>query len=218
MLRSLKISCLVALALVIIAGSGCGKSIPQTTHPKGTEPLVSPSHTPSIPEHEPTVAEDEGEDLVEPSEVDAYEGWAIYVNEEHGFSFHFPDTWKIMEYEGEPFISLKQGNLEFIIGVKHRSEDTNIFINRTESLEQMSEVIFLGQVVPRMVWIQDTRVLAVRYGEPVGTLWGGEIEADNLVFTLSLWEFGEDWPNTANISTDVQFEVDQIVSSFELNE
>jgi hypothetical protein len=108
--------------------------------------------------------------------------------------------------------------VEFIIGVKHRSDDTNIFINRTESLEQMGEAIFLGQVVPRMLWIQDSRVLAVRYGEPVSILGGGEIEAGNLVFTLSLWEFGEDWPNTANISNDVQLEVDQIVSSFELTE
>ena len=402
MLGRFKIALLVTLALVFIAGTGCGKSIPQTPDTKGTEPLVLPSPTPSIAEQEPTDAEDEGEDLVEPleagvpvvgwlgyvvsepegaqfddhviilpegevgefgiegadesieaeivalrdheepgkyanfwgtlrcdlidyggcqllatrlrtgiaitdpepiegwegkiysnepgaqfsqyfvldgdhpiwygitsyiaengwpifkeelenrrdtgqtirvsgqlicgvpdvngcqiqvnrlevdgKEVDAYEGWATYVNEEHGFSFHYPDTWEIMEEAGEPFISLKQGDLEFIIGVKHRSEDTNIFINRTESLEQMGEAIFLGQVVPRMVWIQDTRVLAVRYGEPLNILDGGEIEADNLVFTLSLWEFGEDWPNTANISIDVQFEVDQIVSSFEFIE
>jgi len=106
----------------------------------------------------------------------------------------------------------------FIVGVRHSSEDTNIFINRTESLEQMGRVYFLGQEVPRMAWIQDGRVLAVRYGETENVLDGGVIEADNLVFTLSLWKFGDDWPNTADISPEVQIEVDQIISSFELTE
>jgi hypothetical protein len=115
-------------------------------------------------------------------------------------------------------ISLEQGDSVFNIGVKFSSEDTNIFINRTESLEQMGQVYFLGQEVPRMAWIQDGRVLALRYGEPENVLDGGVIEADNLVFTLSLWQFGDDWPNTADISPEVQVEVDQIISSFELTE
>ena len=111
-----------------------------------------------------------------------------------------------------------RGDLEFIITFKHSSEDTNIFINRTESLEQMGQVYFLGQDVPRMAWTQDCRVLAVRYGEPENVLDGGVIEADDLVFTLSLWKFGDDWPNTADISPKVQLDVDQIISSFELTE
>jgi hypothetical protein len=151
-------------------------------------------------------------------EVDAYEGWATYTNEEYGFSFHYPDTWEILEEEGVPFISFEQGDLVFIVGVRHSSEDTDLIINRTESLEQMGQVYFLGQEVPRMVWEKDDRVLAVRYGEPENVLDGGVIEAENLVFTLSLWEFGDDWPNTADISLEVQVEVDQIISSFELTE
>jgi hypothetical protein len=165
---------------------------------------------------------------IDGAEVDAYEGWATYTNEEYGFSFRYPDTWEIVEggeiYGEEPLpdpapsIFLKQGDLEFIITFKHSSEDTNIFINRTESLEQMGQVYFLGQDVPRMAWTQDGRVLAVRYGEPESVLDGGVIEADDLVFTLSLWKFGDDWPNTADISPEVQLEVDQIISSFELTE
>jgi hypothetical protein len=165
---------------------------------------------------------------IDGAEVDAYEGWATYTNEEYGFSFRYPDTWEIVEggeiYGEEPLpdpapsIFLKQGDLEFIITFKHSSEDTNIFINRTESLEQMGQVYFLGQDVPRMAWTQDGKVLAVRYGEPENVLDGGVIEADDLVFTLSLWKFGDDWPNTADISPEVQLEVDQIISSFELTE
>jgi hypothetical protein len=82
----------------------------------------------------------------------------------------------------------------------------------------MGQGYFLGQEVPRMVWKKDDRVLAVRYGEPENVLDGGVIEAENLVFTLSLWAFGDDWPNTADISLEVQVEVDQIISSFELPE
>ncbi len=155
---------------------------------------------------------------IDGTEVDAYEGWATYTNEEYGFSLHYTDTWEILEEEGVPFISFEQADLVFIVGVRHSSEDTNIFINRTESLEQMGRVYFLGQEVPRMAWIQDGRVLAVRYGETENVLDGGVIEADNLVFTLSLWKFGDDWPNTADISPEVQIEVDQIISSFELTE
>lgn len=164
---------------------------------------------------------------IDGADVDAYEGWATYTEPEYGFSFRYPDKWEIVkggEIHGEPVpdpassILLKQGDLEFIITFKHSSEDTRIFINRTESLEQMGQVYFLGQEVPRMAWLQDGRVLAVRYGEPENVLDGGVIEADNLIFTLSLWEFGADWPNTSDISPDVQVEVDQIISSFELTE
>ena len=164
---------------------------------------------------------------IDGTEVDAYEGWATYTNEEYGFSFRYPDTWGIVEggeMQGEPvpdagtFIDLVQGDLVFIVGVKHSSEDTNIFINRTESLEQMGQGYFLGQEVPRMAWTQDGRVLGVRYGEPESVFYGGVIEADDLAFTLSLWKFGDDWPNTADISPEVQVEVDQIISSFELTE
>ena len=164
---------------------------------------------------------------VDGAAVDAYEGWATYTNQEYGFSFRYPDTWEIVEggeISGEPvpdyitMISLEQGDSVFNIGVKFSSEDTDISINRTESLEQMGQVYFLGQEVPRMAWIQDGRVLALRYGEPENVLDGGVIEADNLVFTLSLWQFGDDWPNTADISPEVQVEVDQIISSFELTE
>jgi len=158
-------------------------------------------------------------------EVDTYEGWATYTNEEYGFSFRYPGTWEIVEEEevsGEsvpaqaPMIFLEQGDLAFIIGVRRSSEDTNVFINRTESLEQMGQVFFLGQEVPRMVCQKDDRVLAVRYGEPENVLDGGVIEAGDLVFTLSLWKFGDDWPDAAGISPEVQVEVDQIISSFEL--
>jgi hypothetical protein len=176
---------------------------------------------------------------IDGTEVDAYEGWATYTNKEYGFSFRYPDTWEMVEQgeiSGEPlpdvgtFIELGQGDWVFMIGVRHSSEDTNIFVNRTESLEQMGQVYFLGQEVPRMVWIQDDRTLAVRYGEvdippswssdcpPESVLFGGVIKEDNLVFTLSLWEFGDDWSNTADISPEVQVEVDQIISSFELTE
>ena len=104
------------------------------------------------------------------------EGWATYTNEEYGFSFHYPDTWEILEEEGVPFISFEQGDLVFIVGVRHSSKDTEIIINRTESLEQIGQVYFLGQEVPRMVWKKDDRVLAVRYGEPENVLDGGVIE------------------------------------------
>ncbi len=45
---------------------------------------------------------------------------------------------------------------------------------------------------------------------------GGEIEANNLVSTLSLWELSNDWPTTPDISTEVHVELDMIISSFEL--
>jgi hypothetical protein len=44
----------------------------------------------------------------------------------------------------------------------------------------------------------------------------GEIEANNLVSTLSLWELSNDWPTTPDISTEVHVELDLIISSFEL--
>jgi hypothetical protein len=100
MLRRLKISHLVELALVIIAIAGCGKSIPQTPDTKGTEPLVSPSLTSSVAEHETAVAEDEGESLIEPSEVGVpVVGWLGYVvAEPEGAQF---DDFVIILPEGE---------------------------------------------------------------------------------------------------------------------
>jgi len=67
-----------------------------------------------------------------------------------------------------------------------------------------------------MVWILDNGVLAIRYGESVNIMDGGEIEADNLVPTLSLWELSNDWPTTPDISTEVHVELDLIISSFEV--
>jgi hypothetical protein len=151
-------------------------------------------------------------------EIDAYEGWETYANEAYGFSFRYPDSWEISQEDSAPFIYLEQGDKVFSVGVKHSTDDANLVINRTESLEQMGRVNFLGQEVPRMVWAQDGRVLAVCYGEPDNMFDGGVIEAEDLVFTLSLWKFSDDWPNLADISLDEQIEIDQIISSFELTE
>jgi hypothetical protein len=174
------------------------------------------------------------------AEVDAYEGWVSYTNEEYGFSFRHPSSWEVVEggeMQGEqpvpplaPSVNLKRGDLEFIVIFKHSTEDLDVFINATESLEEVGQVFFLGLEIPRMVWRRDGRTLAVRYGEadipaswppdcpPESVLRGGVIEAESLVFTLSLWEFGDDWPNTADISLEVQVEVDQIIASFALTE
>jgi len=150
--------------------------------------------------------------------VDAYQDWQTYTDDEYGFSFRYPGSWQIVQEQDVPFISFENGNFMFIIGVRHSTEDIDLIINRTESLEQMGMVNFLGQEIPRMAWLKNNRVLAVRYGEPENFLDGGVIKVDPLVFTISLWEFGDDWPNTANISMEVQIEVDQMISSFKLTE
>ena len=55
--------------------------------------------------------------------------------------------------------------------------------------------------MPKMVWSLDNGGLAIRYGESVNIMGGGEIEANNLFSILSLWELSNDWPTTPDIST-----------------
>lgn len=73
----------------------------------------------------------------------------------------------------------------------------------------MGTANFLGNKISRDVLVYDGKVKAVLYNMAT------EIQAGDLIFTLSLDDFSQDY-ESVDISPGIQDEIDQVVGSFEL--
>ncbi|MCB9420147.1 MAG: PT domain-containing protein [Ardenticatenaceae bacterium] len=134
-----------------------------------------------------------------------------YANDAYGFSFTYPAHWTLSE---EPhFIELSQGDVKFIIG--YRRSDENVILGPggvgAGELELAGVVNFAGEEVERVALVYEGKVKAVYYGYPGQYLPAGELE-----FFLNLTDLSRDDYSDVELATNLQTEVDAIVTSFSL--
>jgi len=144
---------------------------------------------------------------------DSHPGWLTYTHPTHGFSFRYPPGWHVDPSPAGPnFVRVRPTagpDMELTVGV--RRPDEAVPIQRTGvgagDVETRGSVRFLGREVAREVLVYEGKVQAVLYNNAV------EIDADGLIFTLSLDGAGPDY-DAVDIPADVQTIADKIVGSF----
>ncbi|UCF62346.1 MAG: DUF333 domain-containing protein [Anaerolineaceae bacterium] len=154
--------------------------------------------------------------------VDPYDGWAMYTNEEYGFTFRYPSAWMLEEVPDEDTtdegglhygksVQLRQGDLLLYIGYRFISED--VFLGGTGmpagEAEERGFVYFLGGEIMKTAVIYEGKVKVVFYDTA---------EVDDLVFVIRLDDLSVGDYETIDIPEVVQFEVDNILGSFERTE
>jgi hypothetical protein len=157
---------------------------------------------------------------VEGVEVDPYDGWATYTNPAYGFTFRYPPTWSLEEMpdedlsaEGGPHygrsVQLNKGHINLYIGYRLLSE--NVFLGGTGmpagEAEQRGLVYFLGK---------ETEKTALIYEDKVKNLHYSPMNADDLAFVIRVDDMGYMDYEEVEIPDELQFEVDEILGSFEL--
>ena len=158
-------------------------------------------------------------------QVTVRRAFLTYANADYGFSFHYPPTWSLEEVPGRdetaqggpkvaPSVILSRQTLSLIIGYKRATEEDVVIESGAPAgeFETRGAVTFLGQDVPRKVLVFEGKDKAVYYQGA-----GAVIQAGELVFGISLQDFGADY-GAVDIPEELQAEADQIVESFEFVE
>jgi len=146
------------------------------------------------------------------------QGWTRYVNAEYCFSFTYPSDWIItvsknfvvVNPQAEPTIAL-------VIGI--RKDKEKVTIQRTGvgagEIITVGTVLFLGQEISKDILRyenKDKRVLdkSVLYN------YATEFLVGDLVFTISLDDFGTTDYDTFSLPEEIEALADEIVESFVL--
>jgi len=154
---------------------------------------------------------------VEGTPVDPYQGWLTYTNTEYGFSFKYPPDWYLhpevpASDAGElplmNFINLSKDDLGLQIGYKYASEEgvMGTGVSAGELIPR-NPTYFLGQQIEKE-WLV--------YNEGLKNIFYHMTTVDDLIFASSLALGGSVDYETAVISPKSEFEVDLILSTFEL--
>ena len=149
--------------------------------------------------------------------VDPYQGWLTYTNTEYGFSFKYPPDWYLdpevpASGEGElplmKSINLSKGDLWLQIGYKYASEEGVMGSGVSAGdLVPRAPTSFLGQQIQKS-WLV--------YNDGVKNILYDMTTVSDLSFAGSLsLTSGVDY-ETAVIAPESEFEVDLILSTFEL--
>jgi LysM repeat protein len=204
-----------------LANSPAGLSTPSLSN------LSTPTTSTSIEESQPlTTPTPAGESIlflpdcrIEPgstssaiSPSQAYPGWDSYANAQYGFSFSIPYDWILVEASN--YVCLfPQAAQDTILVVGFKKATENVPIQRSGvgagDVVPRGTVRFLGQTLTRDVLVYDCKDKAVLYNNAM------ETQIDDLVFTLSIDDFRNDY-DAAILPADIQQTADQIVESFEL--
>ncbi len=137
---------------------------------------------------------------------------AAYVNEAYGFRFRYPSEWERME--GEGFVSLNHGSIRLVVGYRHVTEDPNLIISGHLSEGELVEegtVRYLGGDLAKASVRCGARTKAVLYEG------NEEVAVGDLRFLFYVADFDAD-QYAANIPTDLQSEVDQVIESLTIFE
>ncbi len=150
----------------------------------------------------------------EPSVVPTLDPGALttYRNDEYGFSFRYPPEWDVTE--GRSFISLGYGSINLVVGYRHVSEEPNICCR--EHLPQ-AELVDAGTV--ECAGEEITKALLQCGEKTKAVVYQGteEIGVGDLRFLFYLEDFSVDY-DLADISENVQLEVDRLIRSVEIFE
>lgn len=149
--------------------------------------------------------------------VDPYQDWLTYSKPEHGFSFKYPPDWYLHPEsppidEGEVplmnYINLSKNDAWLQIGYKYASEE-GIFATGMSAgdLIPSDPTYFLGQQIEKASLV---------YNEGLKNVYYNMITVGDLTFAFRLDLTGSVDYETAVISPDTEFEVDMILSTFEL--
>lgn len=149
--------------------------------------------------------------------VDPYQNWLTYTNTAYGFSFKYPPDWHLQPEvpasdQGElplmNFINLSKGNLWLQIGYKYATEEGVLGTGvGAGDLIQQAPTYFLGQQIEKE-WLV--------YNEGLKNIYYRMTTVDDLSFACCLDLTSEVDYETAVITPESEFEVDLILSTFEL--
>jgi formylglycine-generating enzyme required for sulfatase activity len=145
-------------------------------------------------------------------ESDRYDGWLRYTNLDYGFSFHYPPDWTLEERPRTLVFQHKViDTLYFTVGY-HRV-DGDLWFLRTGmpagDFVPRGSVPFLGRERLRNVLVYEGKDKVVSYS------YGGTVPWTDVLFSFFLDEFHGDY-GALDLPDDVQSQIDQVVSSFEL--
>ncbi len=149
--------------------------------------------------------------------VDPYQGWQTFSKPEYGFSFNYPPDWYLHPepapgVEGEiplvRYINLSNGDNWVQIGYKYASEEGNFITGiGAGELIPRDPTYFLGQHIEK-AWLV--------YNNGLKNIYYNMITVDDLTFAFRLDLTPSVDYETAVISPETEFEVDMILSTFEL--
>jgi formylglycine-generating enzyme required for sulfatase activity len=144
-------------------------------------------------------------------ESDRYDGWYRYTNLDYGFSFHYPPDWTLEE--GLHLLIFRHqvvDTLRFTVGYHRIDEDLWSFRTGMPAGDFVprGSVPFLGRELLRNVLVYEEKAKLVSYD------YGSEIPWGDMVFHVMLEDFGD--YGALDLPEDVQSQIDQVVSSFEI--
>ncbi len=146
-------------------------------------------------------------------ESDLYDGWHRYTNLDYGFSFHYPPDWTLEERPHTLVFQHKViDTLYFTVGYHRVDED--LWFLRTGmpagDFVPRGSVPFLGHELLRNVLVYEGKDKVVSYS------YGDAVPWTSVLFGFFLDEFHGDY-KALDLPDDVQGQIDQVVSSFELH-
>ncbi len=145
-------------------------------------------------------------------ESDLYAGWYRYTNLDYGFSFHYPPDWTLEErLHALIFRHKVVDTLCFTVEYRRVTEDLWVFTTGVPAGEFVprGSVPFLGRKLLRHVLVYEGKDKLVSYDYGDATPW------TDVVFGIVLEDFNTPY-EAISLPKDMQSQIDQVVSSFEL--
>ena len=189
------------IVLVLLVLAGCETTKVVTFEPVSAEVVIKETPT----NEEGVVDPESNEGRFEPSPVPEF---LVYSNQLYGFEFEYPDTWTLLE-EDHGVLLMKGRNR---LGIRHRWVDEELPPIRTGipagDLVYRGKIQFMGTVIPAEFLQFECKNKIVFYG---GT---GDIEIDDLVFSITLEDRETYDYREIELSEDLLDEAKSIVKSF----
>jgi formylglycine-generating enzyme required for sulfatase activity len=146
-------------------------------------------------------------------ESDRYEGWYRYTNLDYGFSFHYPPDWTLEERLHTLIFRHKVlDTLYFSVVYQRVGEDRWVWRTGMPAGDFVprGSVPFLGREISRDVLVYEGKAKVVLYNYSSALPW------DEMIFDFFLDDYSGDY-DRVDLPEDVQKQIDQVVSSFELD-
>jgi hypothetical protein len=145
-------------------------------------------------------------------ESDLYDGWYRYTNLDYGFSFHYPPDWTLEDRPHQLILHHKVVNtLRFTVEYHRVDEDRWLFRTGMPAGDFVPKgsVTCLGQEISRDVLVYEGKEKLVLYNYSSAIPW----KSIGFGFVL---EDGQGDYETVELPEDMQSQIDQVVTSFEL--
>ena len=147
------------------------------------------------------------------SEESTTEVWQVYVNEEYGFSFRYPNSWTLVELPNRPNqVSLVYKWTGIALRIRFRHSDEAVELQQyggaAGDFESRATITFLGEAVERTVLVYQGLDKQIHYNQT------SEIGRGDLFFTLAVES--NSFSEQAVIPEEIQTAADEVLASFEL--